>query len=86
MRNWYKENRERALAYQKTYRESHPGLDDIKKARKDFKELASVNPEEAKVILSQIEGEEGPKFRELLLDGIPEKLLNKNPEGEIDEY
>jgi hypothetical protein len=43
-------------------------------AREQFSQLAEVNPVEAEKILSEIEGEEGPGFREVLLDGIPEKL------------
>ncbi len=54
----------------------------IHNARKHFSQLAEVNPSEAEKILSEIEGEEGPGFRNLLLDGIPEKIFNSKHGGD----
>lgn len=51
-------------------------------ARKYFSQLAEINSIEAERILSEIEGEEGPGFRNLLLDGIPERVLNGKSGGE----
>ena len=65
------EYRAKVLARNRAYRESYY---DILKSRRHFKELVEINPDKAKQILSEIEAEEGPAFRELLLDGIPEKL------------
>lgn len=73
-RNWAANHKEKVNAYARAYRESHPEYDPIRDARQNFKELASINPEKAKEIVSEIESQEGPRFLELILDGIPEKL------------
>lgn len=78
-RAYHQSHRDEHLAKMRAYNQTHY---DIWKARKQFEELAEVNPNEAEKILSQIEGEEGPAFRELLLDGIPERVLNVKSGGD----
>lgn len=54
----------------------------IKDARRQYEQLCEKDPKEAESILKEMESEEGQDFRELMLDGIPEKKgIIKRDEG-----
>jgi len=80
---WRALHREQWLEYQREWQrrfhQKHPDRVVIYDARTQFRKLAASNPEKAKELLQEIEKEEGPIFREILLNGIPDKmrLLNQ---------
>ena len=85
------EVKERRKAYYRRYRETHPELRQkaressrryyynpipiIRDSRRQFEQLCEKDENEARLLVEEMESEEGKNFRELLLNGIPEKKL-----------
>ena len=69
------EYREKAISRMNSYmnRRKDDPVTIIKHSRNQYEQLCEKDPQEAKRLLAEMESEEGEDFRELMLDGIPEK-------------
>ena len=46
----------------------------IRDCQRQYAQVCEKDPEEAKNLLAEMESEEGKEFRDMVLDGIPEKM------------
>lgn len=83
-KEYYEQNKERHNKDMRKYSKKTRTDPDtiIRDCQRQYTQVCEKDPKEAKNLLAEMESEEGKEFRDMVLDGIPEKMKVVKPEDE----